>query len=281
MGSDNRRKLSLAENLVASGAAVVAATTLTHPIDVVKVRLQLSEKGCAKADSFSIGRFLRFWGSLYRQEGPVALFSGVRAATLRAGTYGTARIGLCEPLQMQMGSQAGGALAAGVLATIVGNPFEVLKVRLQARPEEAASGELHALRIMVREEGPGVLARGFSWAAARAALLTASQVVPYAHAKSMLKDVGGLQDGATLHVLASLAAGLVTSTVTAPIDLVKTKVMNSGQGVKLDLMALLRVEGPFVFFKGWLANYVRIGPQTLFIFCFFEQTRHAVQALKK
>ena len=43
----------MTENLLASGVAVVGATVFTHPIDVVKVQLQMAEKSCAKADSFS------------------------------------------------------------------------------------------------------------------------------------------------------------------------------------------------------------------------------------
>ena len=43
----------MTENLLASGVAVVGATVCTHPIDVVKVQLQMAEKSCAKADSFS------------------------------------------------------------------------------------------------------------------------------------------------------------------------------------------------------------------------------------
>jgi hypothetical protein len=42
MAADSRRPLSLCENVAASGAAVVAATLVTHPIDVVKVRLQVA-----------------------------------------------------------------------------------------------------------------------------------------------------------------------------------------------------------------------------------------------
>ena len=44
---------------------------------------------------------------------------------MRAATYGTARIGLCEPLQ-EVAGRSGGAVIAGVLATVVGNPFEAL-----------------------------------------------------------------------------------------------------------------------------------------------------------
>ena len=145
---DVRRKLTVTENLVASGLAVVGATVVTHPIDVVKVQLQLSVKD-AQADAFSIRRFVSFWAKFQSKVGLRGLFSGVRAAGLRAATYGSVRIGLCEPLQAQLG-QTVGALAAGVLATVVGNPFEVLKVRLQAQP--GAMGELQLLRSMLQDE---------------------------------------------------------------------------------------------------------------------------------
>eukprot|EP00428_Durinskia_dybowskii_P041352 CAMPEP_0170274108 /NCGR_PEP_ID=MMETSP0116_2-20130129/37024_1 /TAXON_ID=400756 /ORGANISM="Durinskia baltica, Strain CSIRO CS-38" /LENGTH=272 /DNA_ID=CAMNT_0010525351 /DNA_START=102 /DNA_END=920 /DNA_ORIENTATION=+ len=267
-------------SLAASGVAVTGATMLTHPIDVVKVRLQLARKSCARADSFSLSRFARMWPSLYRAEGPAVFFAGVRSGAMRAASYGTARIGLCEPLEAAVGSKTGGALISGVLATVVGNPFEVLKVRLQARPDQAAAGELRAMAAMVREEGFAVLFRGFAWASARSALLTASQVVPYAHSKTVLRPIVK-SDGLALHTAASLIAGVITCTVTAPVDVMKTRVMSASGGHGMhDALSLLRSEGPLFFFKGWLANYVRIGPQTLFIFVFFEQAKRAFSAMR-
>ena len=118
---------------------------------------------------------------------------------------------------------------AGVLATVVGNPFEVLKVRLQAKPDASRSVP-RALCAMIREEGWLVLGRGFKWAATRSALLTVSQVVPYGKAKAALMDVGGLRDGPVCHVAASSLAGLVTTTVTAPVDVLKTRIMNATTG---------------------------------------------------
>ena len=103
-----------------------------------------------QADSFSIRRFVSFWAKFQSRVGLRGLFSGVQAAGLRAATYGSVRIGLCEPLQQAVGNKTQGALAAGVLATVVGNPFEVLKVRLQARP--GAVGELQLLRSMLQED---------------------------------------------------------------------------------------------------------------------------------
>lgn len=280
MAADTKQGLSVGERFFASGAAVTGATVCTHPIDVVKVRLQLSTGQSARKDAFSVSRFLRFWPQLYGSHGLSAFYAGIGSASVRGATYGTARIGLCDPLQQTTGSRTGGALLAGVLATVVGNPFEVLKVRLQARPEEASRGEMKALRALVREEGLPALARGFHWAAARSAVLTASQVVPYSEAKAALQRSSSLEEGISLHVIASLAAGIVTCTATAPFDVIKTKVMSAARGRSESLSAMFRAEGAFVFFKGWVANYVRIGPQTVLIFVLFEQMQRLVFRLR-
>merc|ERR1711941_223160 len=104
----------------------------------------------------------------------------------------------------------------------------------------------------------GALTKGFGWAASRSALLTASQVVPYGYAKQLLRPAVGT-DGLPLHFAASMVAGVVTTTVTAPVDVMKTRVMSSVQGGNQNSLAeLLKQEGPLVFFKGWLANYVRL-----------------------
>lgn len=74
----------MTENLFASGAAVVGATILTHPIDVVKVQLQMAEKSCAKADSFSATRFVSFWAKFQHRQG----VSGLAKLLLRTASFG-------------------------------------------------------------------------------------------------------------------------------------------------------------------------------------------------
>eukprot|EP01062_Namystynia_karyoxenos_P069883 TRINITY_DN65302_c0_g1_i1.p1 TRINITY_DN65302_c0_g1~~TRINITY_DN65302_c0_g1_i1.p1 ORF type:complete len:323 (+),score=96.68 TRINITY_DN65302_c0_g1_i1:68-970(+) len=281
-----REPLRWWEDLLAGSAAVVGATVVTHPIDVLKVRLQVRQAArgdaSARKDAFSLRRFVRLWPELYRAEGLAAFYSGLGAAAGRAATYGGMRIGLCDPLQRAGLGKAGGALAAGVAATVVGNPLEVLKVRRQL-------GEQVTLAALARG-GPSALFRGFHWAALRSSLLTVSQVVPYGAAKRLLCNRAGLADGVAAHTAASAAAGVVTTTVTSPVDVLKTRVMAAAPGavsgglISGTLIApvrdMVRAEGPMAFFRGWLANYVRLGPQTLFIFVFYEQTRRVALALR-
>lgn len=83
---------------------------------------------------------------------------------------------------------------------------------------------------------------------------------------------------------ASLLAGLVTTTVTNPADVVKTYMMfrPDGQGplrtnsVFRAFAHIYAAEGPAAFFKGWLPNYLRLAPQTTLIFLIAEQLRRFV-----
>lgn len=69
--------------------------------------------------------------------------------------------------------------------------------------------------------------------------------------------------------------GVVTTTVTAPADVLKTRMFASaGGGVFEAAQKLVAEEGAGAFFKGWMANYVRLGPQTMITFLVAEQLRH-------
>jgi len=72
----------------------------------------------------------------------------------------------------------------------------------------------------------------------------------------------------------SMVAGLVTTTVINPADVVRAY-MQTGRGSSLVGVArnILQREGPAGFLKGWTAAYARTGPQTLIIFTVSELVR--------
>ena len=116
-----------------------------------------------------------------------------------------------------------------------------------------------------------------------AAVQTASQCASYDAAKRAAMAATGWGDGPATHLAASAATGLVTTTATAPIDVVKTRMM-VGAGVGwgggggppspwATAAALVRAEGPGALLKGWTAQYVRLGPQTVITFLVLERLR--------
>ncbi len=84
------------------------------------------------------------------------------------------------------------------------------------------------------------------------------------------------RDGIATHVGVSMLTGLVTTTATAPVDVVKTHMYVQGARYTGPLQcaaAIVRKGGVGAMFKGWTANYARLGPQTMITFVAVEQLR--------
>lgn len=98
----------------------------------------------------------------------------------------------------------------------------------------------------------------------------------------------------SLQLSASLASGLITTTITAPLDVVKTRLMSeishsyrnhayistghvhtysSCGSTWTALLNIAQNEGPRALFRGWLPNYMRQGPQTMIILLTIERLR--------
>ncbi|GFR45395.1 hypothetical protein Agub_g6678 [Astrephomene gubernaculifera] len=167
-----------------------------------------------------------------------------------------------------------GAIAAGLTS-----PTELVKTRLQAKGNQAQS-TLGVVRQVVQESGVAGLWRGAVPSMARAALLTSSQVATYDSVKHEIMHATGWGDCAGTHLAASSFTGLVTTTVTNPADVIKTNMFVSGGGVRKGISQtaadIFRADGVAGFFKGWTANYARLGPQTVITFLISEALRSAL-----
>ena len=135
---------------------------------------------------------------------------------------------------------------------------------------------LGALGEIAREEGlvRGLLIRGASASAPRGAAIAVGEVTTYDQVKSTLRR--HYPDGFALHVVVSLITGVVATTVAAPFDLLKSRVMASADpadGFVQVLGRLLRNEGPLALFNGWLPTYCRLGPHAILTFPLYEAFR--------
>jgi dicarboxylate transporter 10 len=91
----------------------------------------------------------------------------------------------------------------------------------------------------------------------RAILMNASQLVSYDFFKdALLAHHIIASDGLPLHFTSSALAGTVATTICAPADVVKSRIMNlhagSGESAMGVLSTSLKKEGPRFLFKGWL-----------------------------
>ncbi|KAK7442746.1 hypothetical protein VKT23_015993 [Stygiomarasmius scandens] len=182
-----------------------------------------------------------------------------------------------------------GSMAGGI-AGFVGNPGEIVMVRLQgdfAKPPKKRFNYKHcfdALFRMVQEEGVSSLARGVGPNVFRAILMNASQLASYDFFKAELLKTKYFEDNIACHFTASFAAGTVATTVCSPADVLKSRIMNaSGPGSSSTIGAIrtaIQNEGPTFMFKGWVPAWMRLQPTTILIFLTLEQLKNLVDYLR-
>lgn len=251
-----------AKGFVEGGIASIVAGCSTHPLDLIKVRMQLQGESAPVANSNLRPAFAYNGGAMthvppppvvragpvsvgvkiFQTEGVAALFSGISATVLRQTLYSTTRMGLYEIFREKWTDRETGkfslprkitaGLLAGGIGAAVGNPADVAMVRMQADGRLPAAerrnykGVADAITRMVKQEGVTSLWRGSALTVNRAMIVTASQLASYDQFKETIIRNGVMADGLGTHVTASFAAGFVASVASNPVDVIKTRVMN-------------------------------------------------------
>lgn len=264
------------------GLASAAAACVTHPLDLLKVQMQTQ-----KGKNISMVTLI---GIVVKNQGIAGLYNGISASLLRQLTYSTARFGIYEISKQQFAPKDGRPLPfylsaflaglGGFAGGFVGNPADLVNVRMQndvkLPPEQRRNykNAVHGLWQVARTEGITRLWAGASMTCSRAALMTIGQLSFYDQVKAVIAPYFG--DNVGTHVASSLAAGAIATTMTQPVDVLKTRVMNSKPGEIKSILTLISStakEGPLVFFKGYVPAFVRLAPQTILTFVFLEQLR--------
>ncbi|KAJ3984061.1 mitochondrial carrier [Lentinula detonsa] len=292
------------------GVAASMAASCTHPLDLTKVRMQTIKAGPGiKPPSmfFVLRKSIVQQGLRGIYTGLTAsLLRQMSYSLVRIGAYEEMKRWLSQngkPSSMQL---LAAACLAGGLGGIAGNPADILLVRMTSdviKPQEhrfnysnALSGlanlaEQEGIKGMARGLGTNVVSRAFylrtsshrlnNTYKARAMLMNASQVGSYDLFKSALLNRTipvldyQLHDSLALHTLSSLLAGTFATTVCSPADVLRTRVMTStaNDSVLHILKTSLQKEGPKFLFKGWTPAFIRLGPNTVLLFVFYEQLK--------
>lgn len=87
-------------------------------------------------------------------------------------------------------------------------------------------------------------------------MLNATKLATYDHIKHSLINYKILQDGYPCHFVSSVVAGVCIAIVTAPVDIIKTRIMNQPKeriytGMIDCGMKVFKNEGMFGFYKGF------------------------------
>lgn len=266
----------------------MGATCVVQPLDLIKNRMQLiGADGGKRVTSAHVVK------QLIKNEGFLALYSGLSAGLLRQALYTSVRMGAYNSLverfsvegQTPFVIQLMSGLAAGAAGAFCGTPAEVALIRMTSDgrlpPEQRRNYKnvFNALARIVREEGVRALWTGCTPTIGRSMVVNMCQLASYSQAKQRLIATGRFKEGIPLHFTASMISGLITTTASMPVDIAKTrlqsmKVVDGKPQYKgtIDVLAkVIKNEGFFCLWRGFTPYYARIGPHTVLTFIILEQ----------
>jgi len=276
--------------LLTAGTAACIADLFTFPLDTTKVRLQVQgEGGACSLQGKGVGGTLLH---IARHEGPSALYSGIVPGLQRQMAFSAIRIGAYEPVKnkyLEMSGVTGGiemmgvriaaGITTGTLAILVAQPTDVVKVRMQvAGSSQQYKGVMDAYLTIKRIEGVrNGLYRGTFPNIGRNCIINVGETVVYDAVKDAIISGGYLRDGVGCHFSSAVVAGVTATLVASPVDVVKTRFMNSPRGKYRGALhcaqQTARTEGMMAFYKGFNASCIRLVSWNIVLWLSYEQLK--------
>lgn len=298
--------LHIGLKLLTAGSAACIADLATFPLDTAKVRMQIagegrplllaSTEGSMLAMRASQPGLIETMGKIVRVEGARSLYGGLSAGLQRQMCFASVRLGLYDSVKslyagiidgnnrsgsINIGVRVAAGITTGALAVLFAQPTDVVKVRLQAgnigRSEVRYSSTLQAYKNIATLEGTRGLWKGTMPNISRNAIVNVAEIVCYDVIKDMILASGYLRDGVPCHLTAATTAGLCTTLAASPVDVVKTRYMNSAPGEykgAVDCAVRMFVqEGPGAFYKGFVPSFTRLVSWNIVLWVTYEQIK--------
>jgi len=263
------KKPGFLESMSLAGTTAIIVVNFTHPIEVVKTRMQVMA-------NYSIAGMLK-------SEGYMSLYKGIQAGYFREASYTSIKLGAYAPIKSLLGDKgdapfyikfASGSLSGG-LGTLVGNPFDVMKT-MQMAGTNNTLGSL--MKQMYSEQGMAGFYRGIEANVMRAVVLNGTKMACYDQSKSFVSEQTGWgrKDLRCQFVAATISGFAMTCTV-APFDNLRTRLMNQPTTGALQYTGfgdcaakIMKTEGPLAFYRGFLPIWGRFAPQATLQLVIFE-----------
>ncbi|KAL3766225.1 hypothetical protein ACHAWO_012227 [Cyclotella atomus] len=265
MAESTARKPTLIESMACGGMAACFAVNFTHPIELVKTRMQVS--------GGSIGGTC---SAVMANEGVLAFWKGLPFAWGRELSYTSVKLGAYAPVRDMIGAGSpdapfymkflAGAITGGV-GSVIGNPFDVMKTLAQTNKDKTVS-MMGLVTNMYKDQGVGGFYRGVEVNVMRACVLNATKMGVYDMTKGYVTNATGWnrKDVKTSFASAFVAGFFMTVTV-APWDMLRTKLMNQPTDAKLyDGFAdcakkTVQADGVLSLWRGFVPIWARFAPQ--------------------
>ncbi|KAL1306463.1 hypothetical protein AAFC00_005161 [Neodothiora populina] len=282
--SKDYKRESTAARVLGAGSAGIAELAVFHPVDTIAKRLmsnqgkitsasELNQVIFRKTADASVGT--RFF-SLFPGLGYAAAYK-VLQRVYKYGGQPFVREYLAknhgDAFDRSFGKGNGKTIMHATAGSIIGIgeivllPLDVLKIKRQTNPEAFRGRGLFKI---IADEGFG-LYRGWGWTAARNAPGSFALFGGSAAAKEYLYKLTDYSTASwSQNFVASIAGASASLVVSAPLDVVKTRIQNRNFEAKESgfriVSKMAKNEGLTSFFKGLTPKLLMTGPKLVFSF---------------
>ncbi|XP_017779530.1 PREDICTED: mitochondrial uncoupling protein 2-like [Nicrophorus vespilloides] len=298
--------VSIYTKLLTAGTSACIADAVTFPLDTAKVRLQIQGEARSVVQNGTVALLRSQTGTQYglfgtlanmvRQEGARSLYNGLSAGLQRQMCFASVRIGLYDTFKtfyqhlidgnsrsgsLNIGARVAAGLTTGGLAVFLAQPTDVVKVRFQASAKGQTtarySSTLQAYKSIATKEGVRGLWKGTFPNVSRNAIVNVSEIVCYDIIKDTLLYYHLMKEGVPLHFTSAVIAGFCTTVVASPVDVVKTRYMNSAKGEYKGAadcgVRMFMQEGTKAFYKGFTPSFCRLVAWNIMMWITYEQMK--------
>ncbi|XP_078525303.1 dicarboxylate carrier UCP2-like [Lissotriton helveticus] len=237
---------TVAVKFVGAGTAACIADLFTFPLDTANVRLQIQGESKSLSSHSRAAQYRDVFGpisTMVKTEVPNSLYNGRVAGLQCQMSFGSVQIGLYDSVKkfytkwsehVGIGSRLLARCTTGTLAVAIAQPTDMVKVRFQVQKNVTSAsrrykGTMDAYKTIAWEEGMKGLWKG----------------------------------AAPCHFTSAFGAGFCTTVIASPVDLVKTRYMNSAPGQYGSTLnyALTEVRKgrTLAFYKGLMPSFLLLG----------------------
>ncbi|XP_024922074.1 mitochondrial coenzyme A transporter SLC25A42 isoform X2 [Cynoglossus semilaevis] len=293
-GQELMQTRSVLNSLVSGALAGAVAKTAVAPLDRTKIIFQVSSA------RFSAKEAYKLIYHTYRKDGLLSLWRGNSATMVRVIPFAAFQFCAHEQYKRLLGSYYGfegkalppfprflAGSMAGLTASILTYPLDMVRARMAVTPKEMYSNILHVFGRISREEGRKTLYRGFA--------PTILGVIPYAGLsfftyetlkKHHAERSGRQQPYSYERLIFGACAGLIGQSASYPLDVVRRRMQTAGvtghtYGTILGTMKEIVSEEGVIrgLYKGLSMNWVK-GPVAVGIsFTTFDLTQILLRKL--
>ncbi|CAH0473828.1 unnamed protein product [Peronospora belbahrii] len=256
---------NLFQSMWIGATAGMGGIVAVYPVDVIKTRMQNSRVATSAIQTLTTIFRTEGVGSFYKGLGP-QLIGTIPDKAVSLATREFVKSFFDKPNEFKASLTS--AAVSGVFQSVVMNPVEVVKVRMQL------DSKLKLLGV-IRDLGRQGLYRGYSACLARDVMFASTYFTLYDMAKTQL----GVQDGTSLgwSMIAASTAGIPAAFMSTPLDLLKTRMQSRDATVQgfVNTYRQVTAEGGFgALFAGWGPRVSRIAPQFGIVLVSFDWLSH-------